>query len=212
PDLRRAAHGPRSRGDPEDEGRDRGARRRGLRRGHQLAPPLAGGGGLPSGAHPPRRPQGDPREPRGDHGEPSGDGEGRVARGDLLQGDGRRVTGHLLKIQLWSFRNRIIARLKRLRQIRYLAATLVGIGYVCLVWRPWRMVRIVGPIPGSISPLELALPIEAAMGALLTAVALLRWLWPGSKPVLNFSEAEVAFLFPAPLTRRQLIRYSLIRS
>jgi len=123
------------------------------------------------------------------------------------------VTGHLFRIQLWSFRNRLLARLKRLRQIRYLAATLVGLGYVCFVWRPWRVVWLVGPpIRGGIPIAELALPLEAGLGALLTVIALLRWLWPGSKPVLNFNEAEVAFLFPAPLTRRQLVRYSLFRS
>src|SRR5690606_20209709 len=47
--------------------------------------------------------------------------------------------------------------------------------------------------------------------ALLVAL-LVAWVLPGDRSALSFSEAEVAFLFPAPMTRSQLVRYKLLRS
>jgi len=123
------------------------------------------------------------------------------------------VTAPLLSLQLWTFKNRIVARVRRLRQARYLAGTIVGLSYVFFVWRPWRFVRIGGPPPEMAAKAGTLAPyLEVGLAALMTALALLRWLWPGSKPVLDFSEAEVAFLFPAPLTRARLVRYSIARS
>ncbi len=36
------------------------------------------------------------------------------------------------------------------------------------------------------------------------------WIAPEDKPGLAFTEAEVAFLFPAPMTRRMLVHYKLL--
>ena len=41
---------------------------------------------------------------------------------------------------------------------------------------------------------------------------LLAWLLPHERAALAFSEAEVAFLFPAPISRRGLIHFKLLRS
>ena len=47
---------------------------------------------------------------------------------------------------------------------------------------------------------------------LFAAVLVFAWIVPGKRAALTFSEAEVATLFPAPLTRRELIRYKLLTS
>ena len=53
-----------------------------------------------------------------------------------------------------------------------------------------------------------------AVCASLCLLGLLRiayaWISPPEKPGLRFSEAEIAFLFPAPVTRRALIHYRLV--
>ncbi|HEX7618548.1 MAG TPA: putative ABC exporter domain-containing protein, partial [Verrucomicrobiae bacterium] len=50
-------------------------------------------------------------------------------------------------------------------------------------------------------------------GALaLFVIVLLAWIIPRERAALTFTEAEVAFLFPAPITRRNLIHYKLVRS
>ena len=41
---------------------------------------------------------------------------------------------------------------------------------------------------------------------------LLAWIIPHERSALSFSEAEVAFLFPAPISRRGLIHFKLLRS
>ena len=47
--------------------------------------------------------------------------------------------------------------------------------------------------------------------ALFVAVAL-AWILPNSRAALAFTEPEVAFLFPAPVTRRTLVYFKLIKS
>ena len=50
-------------------------------------------------------------------------------------------------------------------------------------------------------------------GALaLFVIVLVAWLIPHERAALTFTEAEVAFLFPAPVTRRALIHFKLLRS
>ena len=50
-------------------------------------------------------------------------------------------------------------------------------------------------------------------GALaLFVIVLLAWIIPHERAALTFTEAEVAFLFPAPVTRRTLIHFKLLRS
>ena len=51
------------------------------------------------------------------------------------------------------------------------------------------------------------------LGALaLFVIVLLAWIIPHERAALTFTEAEVAFLFPAPITRRTLIHFKLLRS
>src|SRR5207248_8980807 len=38
------------------------------------------------------------------------------------------------------------------------------------------------------------------------------WIFPGTSTLLNFTEAETDFLFPAPVSRRQLLIHRVIRS
>ncbi len=62
------------------------------------------------------------------------------------------------------------------------------------------------PLPFSPS---MAMTLAAAM--LLVVVALC-WALPRARAALTFSEAEIAFLFPAPLSQRALVHYQLIGS
>ena len=44
------------------------------------------------------------------------------------------------------------------------------------------------------------------------ALMILAWALPSDSGGLQFSEAEIAFLFPAPLRRRDLLLYKIIRA
>lgn len=127
----------------------------------------------------------------------------------------------LLYLQWHSARNRTVARLRRLKQPKYLFGAVVGIVYLYA-----NFLRFFLPLPGSPGlvvrhgttdlttvPLGEFRPLIETAGALfLAGIVALAWIVPRERAALVFSEAEVAFLFPAPVSRRALIHWKLLRS
>ena len=115
-----------------------------------------------------------------------------------------------------SFRNRIRVRLRRLKQPRYLVGLLFGLVYMWWFFIQPLFFRSRGGSRSATAAasafVEMAGPILAVGSVLLLLFAALAWLWPGKRPALMFTRPEVQFLFQAPLTRRQLVHYRLIRS
>ena len=116
-----------------------------------------------------------------------------------------------LYLAMCSMRNRLHVRLRRLREPRYFLGLTIGMAYVgFLLTRPTPS----GYGVATLSRLDdggLVLGILGAAG-LLTATAL-AWILPGSgRPALTFSKADVQFLFTAPVSRRQLLHYKVMRS
>jgi ABC-2 type transport system permease protein len=111
-----------------------------------------------------------------------------------------------------SFCNRIRTALKRLRQPKYLISALVGLGYLYLVFfrqvfsRPVRRPPMPMGIPTDLLPL-----IETAAAFALLLMVLLPWIWPGRGAGLRFTESEIQFLFPAPISRRTLVNFRLLK-
>ena len=120
-----------------------------------------------------------------------------------------------LYLQGMSLRNALAQRLSRLKQPKYLFGAIAGAAYFYLVFfrHAFRSDGRSGgaaQLPGL--PVELA-PLLLSLGALaLLIVVVLAWIVPTSRAALQFTEAEVAFLFPAPVTRRMLIHFKLLRS
>ena len=124
------------------------------------------------------------------------------------------MIGALVYLRLTSLRNFVVYRISRLRQPKYLIGTAAAVAYVYFFF-----LRRAG-LPGA--PGAAAGAAAAGVGALgaaalcagLSALALLRlavaWIAPAEKPGLRFSEAEIAFLFPAPVTKRTLIHFRLL--
>ncbi len=119
----------------------------------------------------------------------------------------------LLYLQYHSIKNRTVMRVKRLKQPKYLLGGIVGAAYFYFFF-----FRRLGRAPGQ--PQSWALwagpadpVLYESLGALvLLAIVLLAWLVPHERAALAFTEAEVAFLFPAPISRRGLIHFKLLRS
>ncbi len=123
----------------------------------------------------------------------------------------------LLYLQFQTLKNRLLERLRRLRRPRYLFGALAGGFYLVTVFaRPFFSMRQsfgglqrVSPsylpdVPGGVW--------EFAAAFALAILAALAWLVPHARAALVFTEAEIAFLFPAPIRRRTLIHYKLVRS
>ena len=89
------------------------------------------------------------------------------------------MTFLLLQVHLWSWRNRIRTRLRRLRQPRYLVSFLFGAAYILFFWQPWREDRFIsfGQSPWAGKPGFPAIA-EVGLAAILTLYIVIAWLWP----------------------------------
>jgi hypothetical protein len=119
----------------------------------------------------------------------------------------------LFYLQYHSFRNRLVGRFKRLKQPKYLVGAIVG-GFYFYVYFFRYLFRGLGGRPGmnlAVSP-EHRLLFELVGALALFIIMLLAWIIPHERAALTFTEAEVAFLFPAPVSRRALIHFKLLRS
>jgi ABC-2 type transport system permease protein len=110
-----------------------------------------------------------------------------------------------------SARNALAQKLRRLREPRYLVGLLLGIGYFAFILgRPNApRARMRSGLPVTPQILGILLPAGAAV---LAVVVLLGWLFRRGNPSLPLSEGEIQFLFPAPLKRRAVLHFALLRS
>ncbi|MEX2282401.1 MAG: putative ABC exporter domain-containing protein [Gemmatimonadota bacterium] len=106
------------------------------------------------------------------------------------------------------FRNKIKRRVARLRSPRYAIALLFGLAYFFFAFG--------GPALFGTGPpraeREWPAGLVAAAPFYLALLVIWWWLGPGSRLALNFTPADVNLLFTAPLTRRQLIQFKLLRA
>jgi hypothetical protein len=100
-----------------------------------------------------------------------------------------------------TMKNRILHQFRRLRQPRYLFSALAGLAYFTFVF---------------VSQTRKDHPINSAMSVDIVAIMVLAvgigaWIIPAMS-ALEFTEAEMHFLFGAPLSRARILQYKLIRS
>jgi hypothetical protein len=121
----------------------------------------------------------------------------------------------LFYLQWHTVKNRLTMRFKRLKQPKYLFGALVGGLY--FYWYVFRVLLAPRGHNYGAAAVTTASPTDLlfyeSVGALVLFVFIvLAWVLPHQRAALAFSEAEVAFLFPAPVTRRTLIHFKLMRS
>src|SRR5664280_631770 len=122
------------------------------------------------------------------------------------------MTGALVYLQATVIKNAVAQRVRRLRQPRYLIATLLGLAYFYFLFfrrSSWR-----GAGPGAtVASANIGLLVGISIAALIMAARIVyAWIFSANRAALTFTEAEVAFLFPAPVLRRVLVRYKLLKS
>jgi hypothetical protein len=115
------------------------------------------------------------------------------------------VTRAFIEVALRSFKNRIVSRVRRMRDPRYAVGALFGLVY--FGWIFFRNHRA-GAFFRAGAAGELRVDVVSLV---ILAMMLFAWALPGDSGGLEFSEAEIAFLFPAPLRRRDLLLYKVIR-
>jgi len=114
------------------------------------------------------------------------------------------VIGAALYLSRRSLANATRRRLARLRQPKYLIGFAVGLlYYYWLIARPRARSGGAG-LPGSGG--------EALAILVLAAILAINWLFGSSRSPFAFTPAETHYLFTAPLTRRQVLDFKLLRS
>ena len=114
------------------------------------------------------------------------------------------MTGALTYLTICSVRNSTAGRFQRLRQPRYLLVTIGVLLY-------FGMMVVNRAMSGGVSVAPaFERPARIAAGVLIAIVMAAAWVMP-SLGALRFTLADVHFLFPAPLTRRQLLAYKMRR-
>jgi putative ABC exporter len=113
-----------------------------------------------------------------------------------------------LFVTLRSFKNRVVSFLKRLRNIRYLLSFLLGMAYI---WFTGFRRLFSTRFPFSQGGIPVSTQVGDVLAMIVLAMMVLVWALPEQSAGLTFSEAEIQFLFPAPITRRQLLIYKILR-
>lgn len=113
-----------------------------------------------------------------------------------------------------SFKNRITRRLARLKEPRYLIPFVVSLlWFGTWVVRP--LLRHGSPVRGlgwGALPPDVRDALVFVSGVAIFLWIVLMWILPNKKAALSFTPAELHFLFPAPVTRQQLVQYKLMQA
>ncbi len=110
---------------------------------------------------------------------------------------------------LWwsSLRNRVRKQVERLRQPKYLVGLIVGGAYLYMVF----LRRLDFRRGAEVLPTEARELAELGMVGMVMMPVLSAWALGQDRPSITFSETEVQQLFPAPISRRQLLHYKMAR-
>jgi ABC-2 type transport system permease protein len=124
------------------------------------------------------------------------------------------LVGALWYLRANSIIGRIKSRLRRLKQPKYLASAVVGALYFYFVFfRRTHAPRFGNPggqgSPADALPADVLPAIGEVAALILFLVLAVNWFFP-RRAALAFSETEIAFLFPAPVSRRMLVHYRVL--
>jgi hypothetical protein len=122
------------------------------------------------------------------------------------------VIGTFLSVAFLTLKNKIVQRLRRLREPRYLIGAIAGAVYFWFLI--FRRSAGVHTSNGKLIMKTLAVsPVVADCAAVVLLLLMITaWALPADAGGLDFTETEIAFLFPAPLRRRDILLYKLVRA
>jgi len=125
------------------------------------------------------------------------------------------VIGTFLTVAFLTLKNRTIQRLRRLREPRYLIGAIAGAAYFWFfIFRRSMAAHNSSSNPKLIIMKTLSVsPVVADCAAVVLLLLMITaWALPADSGGLEFTETEIAFLFPAPLRRRDILLYKIVRA
>jgi hypothetical protein len=118
------------------------------------------------------------------------------------------VIGAFAYLILTTTRNKLLSQVKRLRNPRYAIAILLGLAYF---WFAFFNPGARGSRAGGGSPFRTEV-VDGLAAIFIFLYVAYTWIVGADRYALAFSEAEVSMLFTAPVSRRGLIIYKLVRA
>ena len=109
-----------------------------------------------------------------------------------------------------SLANSLVHRIKRLRQPKYLLGAALAVAYIYFYF--YQFLYLAASASPGMKGVSTGGSIYVGATILFVGILTLAWVLPSSRAAINFTEAEIAFLFPAPLKRRTLIVFKILRS
>lgn len=124
-----------------------------------------------------------------------------------------------LYLSACSIKNRLLSQVRRVRQPRYLIGAIVGLAYLGFIFLRQSSVSVgrsesrrrVSAMRSGI-PVQILGALQLAAAFVLWLVVAARWIIPVSIQPLKLSGPERDILLGAPITRRRITRYKLLRS
>lgn len=124
------------------------------------------------------------------------------------------MVGAFFFLRWCTLKNQIRVRLRRLRQPKYLVGGVVGLLYFYWVFLRGALGRGANPFSevgrSEVMTPEVRWMVEGVVALMLFVWMVVVWVLPSRRGALDFSEAEIQFLFPAPVSRRALVHYKLL--
>jgi ABC-2 type transport system permease protein len=123
------------------------------------------------------------------------------------------VIGTFLTVAFLTLKNRILQGLRRLREPRYLIGGIAGAAYFWfLIFR-----RAAGAHTDNgkliiMKTLSVSPVFADCAAVVLLLLMITAWALPADSGGLEVTETEIAFLFPAPLRRRDILLYKILRA
>ena len=122
------------------------------------------------------------------------------------------MIGTFLTVAFLTLKNKIMQRLRRLREPRYLIGAIAGAAYFWFLFFR-RSMAAHGSNGKLIMITTAASPVVAdVVSVILLLLMITAWALPADSGGLDFTETEIAFLFPAPLRRRDILLYKIVRA
>jgi hypothetical protein len=109
-----------------------------------------------------------------------------------------------------TFRNSLLKRIRRLKDVRYLISSAVFFGYFALVCGGGFAAAVLSDDGKSRQAPVSVGGLAVVLGLMILSVTS-TWVWP-ERNQLIFSPAEIQFLFPAPLSRVALVRLKIVKA
>jgi len=123
------------------------------------------------------------------------------------------VIGTFLTVAFLTLKNRTLQRLRRLREPRYLIGAIAGAAYFWFfIFRRATAAHSSNPKLIIMKTMSVSPVVADLCSVILLLLMITAWALPADSGGLDFTETEIAFLFPAPLRRRDVLLYKIVRA